>query len=186
MTRPQAVHWTYDDYLRLPDDGTRCEIIEGERLVNPAPFTRHQVVSFNLGLLLGGFVLPRRLGRILQAPCDVILAEDTVVQPDILFVSRARKSVIEERGIFGPPDLVIEILSASDPSRDTVRKLGIYARHGVREYWIVDPDADRIEVFVLEGKDLVRKAEHERGEARSLVALPGFVAPLSGIFARSL
>jgi Uma2 family endonuclease len=186
VNRLHAARWTYADYLRLPDDGTRCEIIEGERLMTPSPFTRHQAVSFMLERLLGDFVLPRGLGSIYHAPCDVILADNTVVQPDILFVSKARESIIEEQGIFGPPDLVIEILSKADPRRDTVRKLAIYARHGIREYWIVDPDADRIDVFVLDGKDLVKKAAHDRGEARSLAVLPGFAAPLSEVFARPL
>ena len=130
--------------------------------------------------------MPRRLGSVWHAPYDVILAEDVVVQPDILFVGKPRVEIVLKRGIFGPPDLVIEILSESDPERDTVRKLAIYGRHGVPEYWIVDPERDRIEVFVLEGGALVRRAVHESGELRSLVALPGFAAPLDEIFSRSL
>jgi Uma2 family endonuclease len=179
-------HWTYADYLRLPDDGTRCEILDGERVMTPSPFTPHQRVSFNLVGLLRDFVVPRGLGTIWYAPCDVILADDVVVQPDILFLGKTRLEIVKKRGIFGPPDLVIEILSESDPKRDTVRKLAIYGRHGVPEYWIVDPDRDRIEVFVLEGGALVRKAVHDCGEVRSLVALPGFFAPLDEIFSRSV
>jgi Uma2 family endonuclease len=186
MSRLHADHWTYADYLRLPDDGSRCEILEGERVMTPAPFTRHQRVAFNLVGLLRDFVVPGRLGAVFFAPCDVILADDVVVQPDILFVARPKLAIVEKRGIFGPPDLVIEILSESDPKRDTVRKLAIYGRHGVAESWIVDPDRDRIEVFGLEGPALVRKAAHDRGELRSLVALPGFVAPLDEVFSRSL
>ena len=178
-------HWTYADYLRLPDDGTRCEILEGERVMTPAPFTPHQRVAFSLVRLLGDFVVPRRLGVLRFAPCDVILADDIVVQPDILFIGKPRVEIVLKRGIFGPPDLVIEILSESDPKRDTVRKLAIYGRHGVPEYWIVDPDRARIEVFVLEGNALVRKAVHESGEVRSLVALPGFAALLDEIFSRA-
>jgi Uma2 family endonuclease len=179
-------HWTYADYLRLPDDGTRCEILEGERVMTPSPFTPHQRVAFSLVRLLGDFVVSRRLGILRFAPCDVILADDVVVQPDILFVGKSRMEIVQKRGIFAPPDLVIEILSESHPERDTVRKLAIYGRHGVPEYWIVDPDRDRIEVFVLEGGALVRRALHASGEVRSLVALPGFAAPLDEIFSRSL
>ena len=91
--------------------------------------------------------------------------------------------IFAKRGIFAAPDLVIEILSEHDHPRDTVRKLRIYARHGVLEYWIVDPNADRIEVFVLEGGRLVCKAAHQSGDVRSLAVLPGFSAPLSAIFA---
>ena len=143
-------------------------------------------MSSNLLFLLESFVREdsRRKGFSI-APFDVILAEDIVVQPDILFIGKTRTEIIQKRGVFGPPDLVIEILSESHPERDTVRKLAIYGRHGVPEYWIVDPERDRIEVFVLEGGALVRRAIHESGELRSLVALPGFAAPLDEIFSRS-
>jgi Uma2 family endonuclease len=179
-------HWTYADYLRLPDDGTRCEILEGERVMTPSPFMRHQAVQAALGTAVYNFNKATGLGAVFFAPYDVILAKDVVVQPDILFVGKPRLEIVQKRGVFGPPDLVIEILSESDPKRDTVRKLAIYGRHGVPEYWIVDPDRDRIEVFVLEGGALVRRALHESGEIRSLVALPGFAAPLDEIFSRSL
>lgn len=186
MNRLDADRWTYADYLQLPDDGPRCEILEGEMVMTPSPLTRHQLVSIRLTWRLASFVEKQALGVVLEAPCDVVLADDTVVQPDLLFVAAARASIIQRRAIFGPPDLVIEILSQSDPERDTVRKLRIYGRHGVREYWIVDPENNRIEVFLLEGRDFVRKAVVDRGDIRSLVVLPGFVASLSQIFAPSL
>jgi Uma2 family endonuclease len=186
MNRLDADRWTYADYLQLPDDGTRCEILEGERVMTPAPFTPHQRVSENLGFLLAAFVRKENRGSIWRAPCDVVLAEDIVVQPDILFVARDRASIIQKRGVFGPPDLLVEILSSSDPERDTVRKLQIYGCHGVCEYWIADPERNRVEVFVLEGRELVRKAALDSGELRSLAVLPGFAAPLSEIFDRSL
>jgi Uma2 family endonuclease len=123
------------------------------------------------------------LGTFLHAPSDVVLADDTVVQPDIFFFSKAREGLIGERRITGAPDLVIEILFESDPARDTVRKLAIYGRRGVREYWIVDPKARGIEVFVLEDAALVRRAAHSDGEVRSLEVLPGLVIPLAAVFA---
>jgi Uma2 family endonuclease len=186
MNRLDADRWTYADYLQLPDDGTRCEILEGARVMTPAPFTPHQRVALNLVSLLVDFLRQRKLGILFFAPCDVILADDTVVQPDVLFVAAERASIIQKRGVFGPPDLVVEILSESDPKRDTVRKRRIYGRHGVREYWILDPGRNRVEVFVLEGRELVRKAALEAGELRSLAVLPGFAASLSEIFAPSL
>jgi Uma2 family endonuclease len=184
MNRVHEHHWTVAEYLRLPDDGTRCEIIEGERLMTPSPWTRHQIVSANLVWVLSSFVRAAGLGRVLCAPSDVFLSEDTVVQPDVYFVSKVRDSIIHPDGVFAAPDLVIEILSPSHPERDTVRKLGLYARHGVREYWIVDPDSDRIDVFVLEGSELVRKESHSDGEIHSLAVLPGFSAKLAEIFAK--
>lgn len=185
MTRLEADrHWTYADYLRLPDDGTRCEILEGERVMTPSPYPPHQIASENLGYLLGAFVRKEKRGRIIHAPSDVILSDDTVVQPDLYFISKERAAIIEDHGVFAPPDLIVEILSESDPKRDTVRKLAIYGKHGVREYWIVDPYGKRVEIFVLEGRELVRKASHDSGKARSLVALPEFSAQLAEIFAK--
>lgn len=96
MNRLDADHWTYVDYLQLPDDGTRCEILEGERVMTPAPFTPHQRVSENLGFHLAAFVRQTKAGIIFRAPCDVILAEDCVVQPDLLFVPAARASIIKK------------------------------------------------------------------------------------------
>jgi Uma2 family endonuclease len=184
MNRLHAERWTYADYLGLPDDGTRCEILEGERVMTPSPFVRHQEVSRRLQRAIEDFVFPAGLGRVFDAPCDVILAPDTVVQPDVLFVAKARDAIVRERGIFGAPDFVIEVLSKSARKRDTVRKLGIYGRHGVREYWIVDPDGDRIDVFTLDAGSLVRRASHDGGEARSLLVLPGFAVSLREILRR--
>ena len=154
------------DLRRLPPAAGRRAAVRDHRrhLVKaPAPLTRHQIVVGNLRSLLE--LRPRRgLGEVLVAPCDVILADDVVLQPDLLFVSEARRTIIKERGIFGPPDLAIEILSKGSVRRDTVRKLGLYGRYGIREYWIVDPDEDRIEVFVLEDGQLVRKARHASGQ----------------------
>jgi Uma2 family endonuclease len=186
MSHSRAHHWTYADYLRLPDEGPRYEIYEGILVKAPAPLTRHQIVSGNLYGFLWTFVRERALGRVLDAPCDVIFADDVVLQPDLLFVAESRRSIIKERGVFGAPDLVVEILSRSSAERDAGQKADLYSKHGVAEYWIVDPDEDRIEVFLLEGGRLVRRAEHASGEVRSLAAVPGFSAPLAEIFERGL
>jgi Uma2 family endonuclease len=184
MHRARTHHWTYADYLRLPDEGPRYEIYEGLLVRAPAPLTRHQIVSRRLVVAIEAFVARHDLGEVLFAPCDVILSDDTVLQPDLLFVANERRSIIQERGIFGPPDLAVEILSKRSLKRDTGHKLDLYGRFGIREYWIVDPDADRIEVFLLEGDRLVKNAEHSAGDVRSLAALPGFSAPLARIFER--
>ena len=184
MYDPNALHWTYEDYRRLTDEGDYFEIIEGERVVNPPPTTWHQFASSNLELMLMLFLGKGKLGVMLHAPFDVIFADDTVLQPDIVVISRERASRIQKAGVFGAPDLVIEILSPSTASRDRADKLDVYARHGVREYWLVDPEIKRIEIFVLEDEQLIRKAGHDSGEARSLAVLPGFAAPLADVFAR--
>src|SRR5206468_2365640 len=97
------------------------------------------------------------LGALMFPTVDVVFADDTVLQPDIVVVMKANLSRIRKAGIFGAPDLVVELLSPSTESRDRREKLAVYARHGVREYWLVDPEKQRIEVFVLESGKLIRR-----------------------------
>lgn len=140
-------HFTYEDYKLLPEGG-RYEIVEGELLVTPAPSARHQGILVRLILRLASFVESGNLGKVLPAPTDVVLANESVVQPDLLFVARERQVIIDPAGaVHGAPDLVVEVLSPSSASRDQVVKRKLYARYGVREYWIVDPVANSIEVL---------------------------------------
>jgi Uma2 family endonuclease len=145
---------TYADYALLPDDGQRHEIIEGELYVNPAPNLRHQTISFNLVLLIGTYVRERALGRVYFAPCDVVLSETDVLQPDLFFVSAAREALLTDANVQGAPDLVIEILSPSTRNLDESVKLARYERFGVDEYWIVDPEARSIHVYRRDGERL--------------------------------
>lgn len=141
-------HFTYEDYKLLPED-RRYEIVEGELLVTPAPNARHQGIVVRLILRLAAFVEAAELGKVLPAPTDVILANESVVQPDLLFVVRERQGIIDPAGgVHGAPDLVVEILSPSTASRDQVVKRKLYGRYGVREYWIVDPVAQSVEVLI--------------------------------------
>jgi Uma2 family endonuclease len=146
---PESLKLTYEDYVTLPDDGRRYEILDGELAVSPSPTSAHQLVSHNLELALSIWVRTRSLGRIWHAPLDLILAPTVVLQPDIFFISNARSSIVTKRGVEGAPDLVIEILSDSTAARDRGVKMHIYARHGVPRYWIIDVDATSIEAFAL-------------------------------------
>ncbi len=130
----------YQDYLETPDDGQRYELIDGEIIVSPSPILLHQRTVKVLSRLLDDFVVPRRLGEVVLSPIDVRLAANIVVQPDIAFVRRgsAADNPAEAR-IAGSPELMIEVLSLSNPGHDLVRKRELYARYGVLEYWIVDP-----------------------------------------------
>jgi Uma2 family endonuclease len=139
--------FTYEDYKLLPED-KRYEIIEGELLVTPAPNTRHQKILFRLGLKVGNWAEEHGAGTVLHAPTDVILSSENVIQPDLLFVCKAREGIVDPNGgINGAPDLVVEALSQSTASRDQVVKRKLYSKYGVREYWIVDPSAQSIEVL---------------------------------------
>jgi Uma2 family endonuclease len=117
--------------------------------VSPAPSLKHQLVVTNLLRLLFPALHDTGLAIVLTAPFDVILANSMVAEPDVVIVSRTRREVLEERGAFGPPDLVIEVLSPSNTKHDRVTKRRMYARGGIREYWIADPDSGSLEVLTL-------------------------------------
>ena len=152
---------TYDDYVQLPDDGRRYEILDGELEVSPAPAPRHQRVLLNLVRIIADHVEERALGQVYVAPIDVILARDSVVQPDLVFVAAGRESIVTERAIEGPPDLAVEILSPWSDRRDRVAKSGLYARYGIRHYWIADPIACTLETYEADGSTYRLVATHQ-------------------------
>ena len=139
---------TYEDYLKTPED-KRYELIEGELVMTPSPIPKHQRISRKIEFILEGFIKENDLGEIFYAPCDVYLDEKNVVQPDILFISKDRLDIIGEKNIQGAPDLAIEIISESSAYRDMVQKKKLYANFGVKEYWIVVPEEESIELYVL-------------------------------------
>jgi len=138
--------YTYDDYLKL-DDANQYELIGGKLILVPAPRTIHQKVTRKLIQIIGTFIDRNDLGELYGAPIDVLLTNTDKPQPDILFISKKRIDIITEKNIQGAPDLIIEILSPSTSSRDKVEKSRLYYNHGVKEYWIVDPDIKVIEVL---------------------------------------
>lgn len=123
------------------------------------------------------------LGRLFLPPTDVILAEDQVVQPDLLFVAKERKSIIQFDGIHGAPDLVIEILSPSTSGRDQVLKRKLYGKYGVQEYWIVDPEAETVEVLTLTASGLEPWRRFVDGERLTSPLVAGLQITLSDLFA---
>ncbi|GAH56371.1 unnamed protein product, partial [marine sediment metagenome] len=164
---------TYEDYLKMPNE-ERYELIEGELLMIPSPLIYHQWISKNIEYELERFVREKGAGKVFDAPCDVYLDEENVFQPDILFVSKERLNIIGEKNIQGAPHLVVEILSEATAYRDLIRKKKLYARFGVREYWIVDPGEKRVEVYSLTAKefDLSRSfSENDYLESPLLTAL---------------
>jgi Uma2 family endonuclease len=155
---PEKILLTYEDYAALPNDGRRYEIIEGEVFMSPSPKQKHQSVIVALTEILASHVRTENLGRIYVAPFDVLLSEHDIVQPDLVFVSESRRAIITADNIQGVPDLVIEVLSPSSARLDVVTKKSIYARCGVPNYWIVDPDREQVELFELDGSNFRRTA----------------------------
>jgi Uma2 family endonuclease len=148
MTSVKAM-LTYHDYVALPDDGRRYEILDGELNVTAAPNRAHQWVILRLAVALHAYVTSQRLGEIYTAPFDVILAETTIVQPDIIFVANERLTIFSDRGVDGAPTLAIEVLSPSTAHVDRGKKLQLYARYGIPYYWVVDAGRRSIDVYRL-------------------------------------
>jgi len=152
---------TYDDYVTFPDqDGIRKEIIEGELFMSPAPSIKHQLILKRLSQLLDRFVHQKFLGEVVFAPCDVIFSNINILQPDIIYISRENFEILTELNVKGAPDLIIEILSPSTIENDRIYKKLVYEKFGVKEYWIVDPEEEIIEVWSLQDArfQLVQKA----------------------------
>ncbi len=179
---PPQGEWTYQDYLRLPDDGYHYQVIKGVLLMTAAPTTRHQDVVRNLLVALHLFVKERRQGKVYSSPVDVRLAEQTVVEPDIIFIARERLSIIKESSIEGAPDLIVEILSPSNWVVDRRDKFAVYEASGVREYWIVDPDARTVEIYSLRRGRYALLERYEPGQTVQSDLLTGFEIPVDDIF----
>ncbi|HEY3123310.1 MAG TPA: Uma2 family endonuclease [Thermoanaerobaculia bacterium] len=181
MTASTALRFTYQDYLLLPED-RRYEVIDGDLFMTPAPTPYHQLVSKRIERLIDDFVEKNGLGLVLYAPCDVVLSETDVVQPDILFVSASRISIVGDKFISAAPDLIVEVLSPATETRDRVAKTKLYAKKGVRELWIADPEARTIEVLVNSGEGFRRDSLAGAGETLRSVLLEGLEIPLSAVF----
>jgi Uma2 family endonuclease len=181
MAVAPSLRFTYEDYLLLPED-RRYEILDGDLFMTPAPTPYHQRVSLNLTFILLRHVREKSLGEVLEAPCDVVLSKTDILQPDILFVAADRLSIIGEKYISGPPDLVVEVLSPATADRDTDLKTKIYARFGVKEMWIADPDAKTVAVLTNSGEGFRQEGLFRQGELLRSPLLPALTIPLDEIF----
>ncbi len=180
--RQAKVRYTYNDYLLLPED-KRHEILDGEIHVVPAPSIKHQRILVDLFDALLHHVRRRQLGEVLPAPVDVLLSSEDVVQPDIVFVLKERATLIGDANIKGAPDLVVEILSPTNRDKDTRLKRKTYARFGVQEYWIVDPDKQTVEILVWSKTGYVAAGTFSKSETLTSPLLPDLKLPLSNVFA---
>ena len=181
-TRPWP---TYQDYLDIPGDD-RYELINGEFILVSAPNIPHQTASMGFSLELGRFVRDGELGWVFHAPTEVVLTDPegiNIIQPDIIFVSKERERIITRANIQGAPDLLVEILSPSTGRRDRTTKRDLYARHGVKEYWIADPDAQTVTVMLLKDSKYETVGEYGAEDTLTSPTLEGFSVGLDRIFA---
>jgi len=175
--------FTYQDYLKLPDDGYRYQILDGILVKEPAPYVQHQRVSKRLERTLDNyFAKVDPDGEVLDAPVDVTLSDIDVVQPDLLYVSSQETSIIEERRINGPPHLVVEIVSPSSATKDRVTNRALYERSQVPHFWIVDYENETIECYALyDGRYKLRSAA-SGSEVLKHPDFPGLRIDLEGIW----
>jgi Uma2 family endonuclease len=177
---------TYDDFVRIPDDGKRHEIIDGVHFVTPSPNLRHQDLVLRLGVALANCLdaHPER-GRVFVAPFDVVFSFHDVVEPDVIFVAPDQLNILTDQNIQGTPALVVEILSPSTRKRDLQPKRQLYERSGVREYWLVDPDLDSVTIYRRAGDgSFPRVAELTKAALDTLETplIPGSSIELSRLF----
>lgn len=175
---------TVENYKILPETGPRYQLIEGDLYMAPAPNRYHQVISRNLEYILMKYLEEHPIGDLYDAPFDVYLGEYDVFQPDILVVLNERLSILTDAGAEGAPNFVVEILSPKTAKLDRVNKRRVYARTGVKELWIIDPEPRQIEVYLLGQDPATPKARHG-DEAKFTSALfPGLTFDAAAIFAR--
>ena len=147
---PPQGSWTYDDYAALADDGWRYEIVNGVLIMAPAPSPEHQSIAVRIAYYMFPFIDLAGIGKLFTAPIDVDLGPKNVFQPDVVVVLNAHLDRVAAKKIVGAPDLVVEVVSPGSGVMDRIAKYAVYARAGIPEYWIVKPERQTVEVFVLE------------------------------------
>ena len=172
---------TYQDYANLEDD-ERYELLDGELILVASPNRDHQMISLRLASRMLSFVDENDLGWVFDAPFDVLFTDTDVVQPDVMFVSREREHISTPANIQGAPDLIVEILSPSSARRDWREKRELYSRHGVREYWIIDPANRLVSVMQLRAGALEIEQTCAEGDTATSTVLEGFSVGLDEIF----
>lgn len=179
-------NYTYEDYLKLQEEsGCRYEIIEGFLVKEPSPSMHHQRLSRELGRrLMNFFDEYDPEGELFFAPLDVTLTNSNVLQPDILFVSGARREIMREERLDGPCDLVVEIMSPTNRRKDRLQKMGIYCKAGIPHYWIVDPEENTLETFKFKEGNYALVFAGGPGDEFTHPDFPGLALDLDRIFYR--
>jgi len=146
---PQPRRYTYDELVaEMHESNLPCELWDGEVIMSPAPSFFHQKVVFRFSRKLYDWVSDHHLGEVVTAPIDMVLSSHRVMQPNVVFIARDRLGIIA-KAINGPVDLAVEVISLGDRRRDRIEKRDLYEQYGVKEYWLVDPEAQTVEVLHL-------------------------------------
>jgi Uma2 family endonuclease len=176
--------WTFDELAaEIPETNQPMELWDGELILAPAPSFFHQQIAFRFQKLLDAWVSEHRLGTTVGAPIDMVLTSRRVTQPDVLFVSNERRHIIQDR-VRGAADLVAQVLSPGSRRRDRIEKRDLYEQHGVQEYWIIDPEAETVEVLFLDRGEYRLAGRWRPGEQARSLLLKGFKVAVAALFAK--
>lgn len=185
QTAPVDTRLTYDDLLLFPEDGKRHELIDGEHIVTPTPVTRHQRLVTRLTIGIGAHLDAHpEQGEVFAVSVDIVLTLFDVVVPDLIVIAGDQADIVGDKCIRGAPAIVVEVLSPRTRKRDAQAKRRLYERSGVREYWLVDPELDLVQVFRSAegrfGRADVRTAEDRH--TLTTPVLPGCAIDLPTLF----
>jgi Uma2 family endonuclease len=183
LTQKPQGSWTYEDYVALPEDGNRYEIIDEVIYMTASPNKSHQKSANILNVHLMIHVYYAQKGEVFIAPFDVTLPSGTTVQPDIMVVLNANSAIAQENGIVGAPDLLVEVASPSTKTYDRTTKKQTYEQNGVREYWIVDPVKQEVEIFELQNGAYVSLGTFKGKNLVPSQIVPGFPIRVEQFFA---
>jgi Uma2 family endonuclease len=184
MSTMKAPALTAEDYRLMPETGPRHQLIEGNLHMAPAPNRYHQDVTLNIFRLLDRYLEKHPLGRLYLAPFDVYLSRTNVYQPDVVFIAREHAWILTDAGAEGTPDFIVEILSPQTAHLDRKTKRRVYARYGVKELWLVDPDAPQIEQYYLQRDPRRPAALHGVKDSFASACFPGLKLSAARIFRR--
>ena len=187
MATETLTNFTYNDLLEMPDDDRHYEILDGELIVNAAPIPRHQEIAFRVASILDAYVRPRRSGKVYISPIDVVFSQEWVVEPDVIYISKDRSSIITRTNVSGAPDLAVEVLSESTRKKDEIRKRHAYEDFGVAEYWIIDPELESVKIYRRNPANryerVVEVSTETEGASITSPLFPGLEISLAEVFA---
>ena len=176
--------YTYDEVVaEMPESNLPCELWDGEVIMSPAPSYFHQKIVLRFYRQLDDWVSEHRLGDVVTGPIDMVLSPHRVMQPDVVFIARDRLGIIG-KAINGPADLAVEVISLGHRQRDRIEKRDLYEQYGVKEYWLIDPEAQTVEVLHLVNGRYQLSARCTPGERAASQLLPGFAVTVSELFAK--
>lgn len=174
--------YTYDELVaEMPESNQPCELWDGELIMSPAPSFFHQEIVFRFQRALYDWIEAHKLGKVVGAPIDMVLSPHRVTQPDVVFIAKERLDIIQ-RVIMGPVDLAVEVVSLGGRNRDRIEKRDLYEQYGIKEYWIVDPEPETVDVLTLVTGRFELAMRCSAGQIAASRLLPGFEISVDDLF----